>query len=133
MSTQMEQLRQEASQDRVGGYAPLDLEECKGFGGTPMDYEIDNVMGDIICIENIDEVADGLVNRGGIIISEAAGTKAWRVGKVLNVGPLVSKTITVGTLILYPNDKGVGMLAFGNKRVVFLNESRIFATLKPKE
>ena len=122
----------EAVEDRVGGYAPLDLEECKGFGGTPMDYEIDGVLGDIICLENIDEVGDGLVDRGGIIISEAAGTKAWRVGKVLNVGPLVSKNIQFGTLILYPNDKGIGMVAFGKKKVIFLNESRIFATLKVK-
>ena len=127
-----EQQYREAVEDRVGGYAPLDLESCKGFGGTPMDYEIDGVLGDIICLENIDEVDDGLVNRGGIIISEAAGTKAWRVGKVLNIGPQVSKCINVGTLILYPNDKGIGMVAFGNKKVIFLNESRIFAILKAK-
>ena len=117
-------------EDRVRGYVPLDLESCKGFGDAPIDYEIDNVMGDIICLENIDEAGEGLVNRGGVLISEAAGTKAWRVGKVLKVGPMVSKTICEGTLILYPNDKGVGMVAFGKKKVIFLNESRIFATLK---
>ena len=127
-----EQEYREAVEDRVGGYAPLDLEACKGYGGTPMDYEISGVLGDIICLENVDEVGDGLVTRGGIIISEAAGTKAWRVGKVLNVGPQVSKSIQIDTLILYPNDKGIGMVAFGNKKVIFLNESRIFAILKEK-
>jgi len=121
---------QNLTQDRVGGYAPLDLETCKGYGGTPMNFEIDGVLGDIIALENIDEAGDGLVNRDGILISEAAGSKAWRVGRVLNVGPQVSKTIKEGTLILYPNDKGVGMLAFGGKKIIFLNESRIFATLK---
>lgn len=119
-----------ATEDLVKGYTPLNLDECQNLGPISADYEIDQPMGDMICAEYIDENAYGEINRGGIWIKQEAGTKTWRYAKILKTGPLVSKQLQEGVVVMFPNDKGIPMVSFGGKKIVFLNESRLFTTVK---
>lgn len=110
------------------GIPPLDLTEMQGIA-VPPDYEIDNVLGDIIMCEVVDENQTGEVNRGGVWIKQEVTTKMWRVAKVVKVGPQCSDVVKIGDHVMYPSDKGLPMIKH-KKKYIFLNEPRIFCTVK---
>lgn len=119
--------------DKIKGYAPLNLDEFQGHGTiTNAEYEIDEVLGDIIMAQYVDENYQGEVLRGGIYVKEEAGTKLWRTAKVLKVGPQVPNNIKVGTYIRFPSDKGIKMVAMDKTKYIFVNAERIFCTVIPK-
>jgi co-chaperonin GroES (HSP10) len=90
----------------------------------PEDYEITELLGDIIMAEYADVAQDGksLIRNGIILPHEVVDKKAWRIGKVLLVGPHTQQ-VKVGQHIIFPGDKGIQK---GNKTVIFLDEKRIF-------
>lgn len=119
----------EKANDNVKGYAPLNLDECQNITITSQEYEIDEVLGDIIMAEYIDENKKGEVNRGGIWIKEDLGTRVWRTARVIKCGPQVSDQIKPGSIIQFPSDKGIKQIHNGQK-YIFLNAERIFCTVK---
>ena len=111
--------------DQVKGYAPLNLDECQNITGNLNPATAKKVLGDVILCEIIDEVDDGLVDRGGILFKEDVGTKAWRRAKVLKIGRLC-QDVQEGDIVVYPSDRGIRMIGTNKKKFIFLNESRIF-------
>ena len=93
----------------------------------PEDYEVVELLGDVIMAEYADVAADGksLVRNGIILPNEVVDKRAWRVGKVLLVGPN-AKQVKIGHHIIFPGDKGIVGIQKGGKTVIFLNEERIF-------
>jgi hypothetical protein len=113
------------------GIPPLNLDEMMGTQ-VPADWDIVGVLGDIIMAQYIDENEDGEVKRGSVWIKIDMTRKTWRVAKVIKRGPGCSEHIKEGDLIQFPSDKGIPMVAMNKDKFVFLNESRIFAIVKPK-
>tara|TARA_R110000868_G_scaffold294551_2_gene555071 strand:- start:237 stop:614 length:378 start_codon:yes stop_codon:yes gene_type:complete len=97
----------------------------------PEDYEITELLGDVIMAEYADVAADGksLVRNGIILPNEVVDKKAWRIGKVLLVGP-DSKQVKAGQHVIFPGDKGIIGIQKGGKTVIFLDEKRIFGICK---
>jgi len=102
----------------------------------PEDYEITEVLDDIIMAEYADTSKDGKeIMRNGIFIPEAiADQKAWRIGRVLKTGPRVGNNSlkTEGTLFIFPGDRGIRSIARNGRQIIFINESRIFGVCVPK-
>lgn len=99
----------------------------------PEDYEITELLGDIIMAEYADVAEDGMsLIRNGIVLPQSVvEQKAWRVGKVTLVGPDV-KQVKIGQNIIFPGDKGLIGLTRNGKTAIFLNEQRIFGICKAK-
>lgn len=112
----------------VRGLPSLNLDSMQG-AEIPDEDEIDKVLGDTIVCEVIDETKEGEVMRGGIIINQDMTKKMWRKGEVVKLGPNCSGVVKLGDWVMYPNDKGLPLARLG-KKYVFLNEERIFCTLK---
>lgn len=115
-------------EDRIKGLPKLEL--YKG-AEVPNDFEITEVLGDVIQVEYADTSEDGeSVLRNGIYLpTSVVDQKAWRVGKVLLVGRGV-KQVKVGDLVMFPGDKGLPAISKNKKTTVFLNEERIFGICK---
>ncbi len=106
------------------GLADLDpYQDCP----LPEDYEVTELLGDVIMAEYADVAEDGksVVRNGIILPNGVADKKAWRVGKVLLVGP-TAKQVKVGQHVIFPGDKGIMGIQKAGKTVIFLNEERIF-------
>ena len=115
------------------------LTDISQYAGAvmPTDFDIDTVLGDIIMAKFDDVSEDGQdIVRDGIFLNTGTTKECWRSAIVLKVGGDVSSLITEGTRIGFPNDKGVLGVQIGSggkkEHIVFLNESRMFAILKPK-
>lgn len=106
------------------GIANLDpYQDCP----LPEDYEVTELLGDVIMAEYADVAEDGqsVVRNGIILPSGVVDKKAWRVGKVLLVGPN-AKQVKKDHYVIFPGDKGIIGIQRGGKTVIFLNEERIF-------
>jgi co-chaperonin GroES (HSP10) len=97
----------------------------------PEDYEVVELLGDIIQVEYADVANDGksLVRNGIILPNEVVDQKAWRIGKVLLVGP-DARQVKKGHYVMFPGDKGLIGIQKGGKTVVFLDEKRIFGIVQ---
>ena len=93
----------------------------------PEDFEITELLGDVIQLEYADVAPDGksLIRNGIILPNEVVDNKAWRVGLVLLTGPSV-KQVKKGDHVIFPGDKGIVGIQQNGKMNVFLNEDRIF-------
>jgi hypothetical protein len=98
----------------------------------PEDYDIVELLGDVIQVEYADVAPDGtsLVRNGIILPNEVVDNKAWRVGKVLLTGPS-TKQVKAGHYVIFPGDKGIKGIQKGGKLNIFLNEERIFGICSP--
>jgi hypothetical protein len=130
----MDHLKTRGQGDVTGG-----LTDISQYAGAtmPTDFNIEMVLGDIIMAKFDDVSEDGQdIVRDGIFLNTGTTKECWRSAIVLKVGPECSELIKEGTRIGFPNDKGVlgVQLGSGGKKehIVFLNESRMFAILKPK-
>lgn len=110
-----------------------DLDQYKNCP-LPEDYDVVELLGDVIMAEYADVAEDGksLVRNGIILPSEVVDQKAWRVGKVLLVGP-ETKQVKKGHHIIFPGDKGIIGIQKNNKTVIFLDEKRIFGICAPQK
>ena len=111
------------------GIGNLDAyQECP----LPEDYEIVELLGDVIQLVYADVASDGksLVRNGIILPSEVVDNKAWRIGKVLLTGPDV-RQVKPGQYVIFPGDKGIKGLQKNGVLNVFLNEERIFGIVQP--
>jgi len=98
----------------------------------PEDYDIIELLGDVIQIEYADVAADGksLVRNGIILPHEVVDNKAWRVGRVILAGPN-TKQVKAGHYVIFPGDKGIKGIQKGGRLNIFLNEERIFGICQP--
>jgi hypothetical protein len=111
------------------GIANLDsYQDCP----LPEDYEVVELLGDVIMAEYADVASDGksLVRNGIILPHDVVDNKAWRVGKVLLTGPN-TKQVKKNQYIIFPGDKGIKGIQKQGKTVIFLNEERIFGICSP--
>jgi co-chaperonin GroES (HSP10) len=111
------------------GIADIDMyQNCP----LPEDYEITELLGDIIMAEYADVAEDGqsLIRNGIVLPQSVVEQKAWRIGKVVLVGP-DTRQVKVGQNIIFPGDRGLVGLNRNGRTVVFLNEQRIFGICAP--
>lgn len=98
----------------------------------PEDFEITELLGDVIQVIYADVAEDGksLIRNGIILPSEVVDNRAWRVGKVVLAGPN-TRQVKSGDYVIFPGDKGIKGLQKDGKMNIFLNEERIFGICKP--
>lgn len=99
----------------------------------PEDFEITELLGDVIQIEyaDVDPVDGHSLIRNGIVIPTAvAETRAWRTGKVILAGPN-TKQVKQGQYVIFPSDKGLPGIQKNGRLTIFLNEERIFGICAP--
>jgi co-chaperonin GroES (HSP10) len=111
------------------GIADLDpYQNCP----LPEDFEIVELLGDVIQVVYADTAEDGrsLMRNGIILPEEVVDNKAWRVGKVVMAGPS-TKQVKAGQYVIFPGDKGIKGIQKNGKLNIFLNEERIFGICKP--
>jgi co-chaperonin GroES (HSP10) len=114
----------------VHGIAPEDYKDVP----LPEDYEIVELLSNVISVEYVDVASDGKsIMRNGIILpNQVIDNRAWRVAKVTLAGP-ACKQVKVGDVIIFPGDRGLQSIQRNGKMLVFLSEERIFGICKPIE
>ena len=111
------------------GLADLDpYQNCP----LPEDFEIIELLGDVIQVVYADTAEDGrsLIRNGIILPAEVVDNKAWRVGQVVMAGPN-TKQVKAGQYVIFPGDKGIKGIQKNGKLNIFLNEERIFGICAP--
>lgn len=114
----------------VNGIAPDDYKDIP----LPEDYEIVELLSNVISVEYVDVASDGKsIMRNGIILpNQVIDNRAWRVAKVKLAGP-ACKQVKIGDIIIFPGDRGLQSIQRNGKMLVFLSEERIFGICKPIE
>lgn len=108
------------------------------FNSVFVGYDLCEVLDDIILAEFSDDGGtSNTIIRNGIVVPVNAETNAWRIGKVIVHGDNC-RLVKKGDYICFPNNLGVpisnievaghGTVRYG----IFLNEQRIFGTVKPR-
>jgi co-chaperonin GroES (HSP10) len=98
----------------------------------PEDYEITQLLGDVISVEYLDTAEDGksLIRNGIVLPGQIVDNRAWRIARVMLVGP-DCKTVKKGDTVIFPGDRGLQALQRNGKLMVFLSENRIFGICEP--
>jgi co-chaperonin GroES (HSP10) len=111
----------------VNGIAPEDYKDVP----LPEDYEIVELLSNVISVEYVDVASDGKsIMRNGIILpNQVIDNRAWRVAKVKLAGP-ACKQVKIGDVIIFPGDRGLQSIQKNGKMLVFLSEERIFGICK---
>jgi co-chaperonin GroES (HSP10) len=114
----------------VNGITPEDYKDVP----LPEDYEIVELLSNVISVEYVDVASDGKsIMRNGIILpNQVIDNRAWRVARVKLAGP-ACKQVKVGDVIIFPGDRGLQSIQRNGKMLVFLSEDRIFGICKPIE
>jgi hypothetical protein len=113
----------------VHGIPTLQLDNMIGVR-IPGEWEVVDVMGDIVMAEYADENEHGEVQRDGIWLKQEVTQKMWRVARILKKGPGCSERIIEGELYMFPSDRGIPMISYSGKKLVFFNEERLFCHVK---
>lgn len=111
------------------GIADLDpYQDCP----LPEDFEITELLGDVIQVVYADVAEDGksLIRNGIVLPNEVVDNKAWRIGKVLLTGPN-AKQVKPGQYVIFPGNKGIKGIQKDGRLNIFLNEERIFGICAP--
>ena len=100
----------------------------------PEDFELTELLGDVIQVEYVDLSDDGesLIRNGIHLPMSVVENRAWRTGKVILAGP-GTKQVKKGHYVIFPGDKGLPGIQKNGKLTVFLNEERIFGICEPKK
>jgi co-chaperonin GroES (HSP10) len=112
----------------VHGITPEDYKDVP----LPEDYEIVELLADVIAVEYADVAPDGksLIRNGIILPNQVVDHRAWRVAKVTLAGP-ACKQVKVGDIVMFPGDRGLQSIQKSGKMLIFLSENRIFGICKP--
>jgi co-chaperonin GroES (HSP10) len=110
------------------GISPEDYKDIP----LPEDYEIVELLSNVISVEYVDVSPDGKsIMRNGIILpNQVVDHRAWRVAKIKLAGP-DCKQVKVGDVVIFPGDRGLQSIQKNGKMLVFLSEDRIFGICKP--
>ena len=100
----------------------------------PEDFEITELLGDVIQVVYADTAEDGKsLKRNGIILpDQVVDNRSWRVGRVVMTGPN-TKQVKAGHYVIFPGDKGIKGIQKNGQLNVFLNEERIFGICAPNK
>lgn len=112
----------------VHGIAPEDYKDVP----LPEDYEIVELLSNVIAVEYADVAPDGksLMRNGIILPNQVVDHRAWRVAKVKLAGP-DCKQVKIGDIVMFPGDRGLQSIQKNGVMMVFLSEERIFGICKP--
>jgi len=112
----------------VHGIAPEDYKDVP----LPEDYEIVELLSNVIAVEYVDVAPDGksLMRNGIILPNQVVDHRAWRVARVTLAGP-ACKQVKIGDVVIFPGDRGLQSIQKNGKMLVFLSEERIFGICKP--
>jgi hypothetical protein len=115
--------------------AKVDLSKMAAMDVPALDWEITDVLDDVIMLELVDVDKTGeYIQRNGIMIKIDPSRQVWRVGRVHLAGPECSVKMKKGVHVLFPNNYGIHVPEVaGIKHVVFINEERIFGLCKPRK
>lgn len=115
----------------------IDLEKYEGaFADSKFnEWEVVSLLDDTLMVSYLDspEGESRFVNRGGVFVDTKSLNKSslFRIGEIMLSGPRA--TLKAGTVILFPDDKGLKAANInGKKNVVFLNEARVFGVVSRK-
>lgn len=108
----------------------LNLDSCSR-DALPPDWDITGVFGDILMCEFADENVSGEVIRSGIYVKTDVTNNLWRTVKILMKGPGATDNVSVGDYVIMPNDRGIRGMSKGGKKIVFVNEDRLFCKVAP--
>lgn len=120
------------------------LIDLGGFSESSFDsvfvgYDLSKILDDVILAEFVDTPGDkDEIVRNGIIVKTNAMTNAWRLAKVILLGPNC-KIVKKNDIIMFPNNMGVQITKItvtghGNIRNgIFINEQRIFGVCQPRK
>jgi co-chaperonin GroES (HSP10) len=120
-------IEQDLGHNNINGLAPEDYKDMP----LPEDYEIVELLNDVIAVEYADVAEDGksLIRNGIILPGQVVDNRAWRIATVKLVGPSV-RQVKVGQTIIFPGDRGLQGLQRNGKMLIFLSEERIFGICK---
>jgi len=119
----------------------IDLSSHSGssFDSIFTGYNLEKILDDVILAEFTDLAGEkDEIVRNGIIVKTNAMTNAWRLAKVILLGPNC-KLVKKNDIIMFPNNMGVqinkidvvdhGLVKYG----LFINEQRIFGVCQPRK
>lgn len=119
----------------------IDLSSHSGssFDSIFTGYNLEKILDDVILAEFTDLAGEkDEIVRNGIIVKTNAMTNAWRLAKVILLGPNC-KLVKKNDIIMFPNNMGVqinkidvvdhGLVKHG----LFINEQRIFGVCQPRK
>jgi cellobiose-specific phosphotransferase system component IIB len=109
------------------------------FDSVFVGYDLNKILDDVILAEFVDTPGDkDEIVRNGIIVKTNAMTNAWRLARVILLGPNC-KIVKKNDIIMFPNNMGVQITkitvtGYGNiKNGIFINEQRIFGVCQPQK
>ena len=119
----------------------IDLSSHSGssFDSIFTGYNLEKILDEVILAECTDLAGEkDEIVRNGIIVKTNAMTNAWRLAKVILLGPNC-KLVKKNDIIMFPNNMGVqinkievinhGLVKHG----LFINEQRIFGVCQPRK
>lgn len=119
----------------------IDLSSHSGssFDSIFTGYNLEKILDDVILAEFTDLAGEkDEIVRNGIIVKTNVMTNAWRLAKVILLGPNC-KLVKKNDIIMFPNNMGVqinkidvidhGLVKHGT----FINEQRIFGVCQPRK
>jgi hypothetical protein len=108
-----------------------DIDQYESYP-LPEDFEIVELLGDVIEVVYADVSSDGrsLIRNGIVLPVSVVDNRSWRVGRVVLAGP-DCKQVKADNYIIFPGDKGIKGIQKDGQMHVFLNEDRIFGICKP--
>jgi co-chaperonin GroES (HSP10) len=112
----------------VHGIAPEDYKDVP----LPEDFEIVELLSNVIAVEYADVASDGksLMRNGIILPNQVVDHRAWRIARVKITGPNC-KQVKVGDIVMFPGDRGLQSIQKNGVMLIFLSEERIFGICKP--
>lgn len=110
------------------GIVPEDYKDLP----LPEDYEITELLGDVIMVKYLDMVEGGVKRNGIILPAQVSDNRAWRIGEVVLAGPNC-KQVKKGSKVMFPGDRGLQAIRQKEGMVIFLSENRIFGICEAKE
>jgi len=116
-------IEQDLGNNNYNGIAPEDYKDMP----LPEDYEIVELLADVIAVEYLDVAEDGksLIRNGIILPGQVVDNRAWRIARVKLTGPSC-RQVKVGDTVIFPGDRGLQGLQRNGKMMIFLSEDRIF-------
>jgi len=130
MTQRPRQLEADLEHNNHNGIVPEDYKDMP----LPEDYEITELLSNVISAEYVDVAEDGksLIRNGIVLPNQVVDQRAWRIAKVKLTGP-ACRQVKPGDTVIFPGDRGIQGIQRNGKMVIFLSEDRIFGICQRDE
>jgi co-chaperonin GroES (HSP10) len=120
-------IEQNLGHNNHNGIVPEDYADMP----LPEDYEITELLSNVISAEYVDVAEDGksIIRNGIVLPNQVVDQRAWRIAKVKLAGP-DCRQVKPGDVVIFPGDRGIQGIQRNGKMVIFLSEDRIFGICK---